>query len=112
MIESATERDLPESRALLERLQLPLAGVAEHVPTMLVARNGEQIVGTAALVLSADGALRRSVGMGECRRGGQEQRRCQEEASLHGRNLAQVHLSATAVIGRFIGRCHRADLAL
>jgi amino-acid N-acetyltransferase len=61
MIESATERDLPEIRALLERLHLPLAGVDEHVPTMLVARDGEQIVGTAALEMYADGALLRSV---------------------------------------------------
>jgi len=61
VIESATERDLPEIRALLERLHLPLAGVDEHVPTMLVARNGEQIVGTAALEMYADGALLRSV---------------------------------------------------
>jgi amino-acid N-acetyltransferase len=61
MIESATERDLPEIRALLERLHLPLAGVDEHVATMLVARHGEQIAGTAALEMYADGALLRSV---------------------------------------------------
>ena len=61
MIESATKRDLPEIRGLLERLHLPLAGVDEHLPTMLVARNGKQIVGTAALELYADGALLRSV---------------------------------------------------
>ena len=61
MIESATERDLPEIRALLERLHLPLAGVDEHLPTMIVARDGEQIVGTAALEMYADGALLRSV---------------------------------------------------
>jgi amino-acid N-acetyltransferase len=61
MIEAATERDLPDIRALLERLHLPLAGVEEHLPTMLVAREGEQIVGTAALELYVDGALLRSV---------------------------------------------------
>jgi len=61
MIEAATERDLPEIRALLERLHLPLAGVDEHLPTMIVARDGEQIVGTAALEMYADGALLRSV---------------------------------------------------
>jgi amino-acid N-acetyltransferase len=60
MIESATERDLPEIRALLERLHLPLAGVDEHLRT-LVAREGGQIVGTAALELYVDGALLRSV---------------------------------------------------
>ena len=61
MIEPATTRDLPEIRALLERLHLPLAGVDEHLRTMLVARDGEHVVGTAALELYADGALLRSV---------------------------------------------------
>jgi amino-acid N-acetyltransferase len=61
MIEAATERDLPQIHSLLERLHLPLAGVDEHLPTMLVAREGDDIVGTAALELYADGALLRSV---------------------------------------------------
>ena len=61
MIEPATERDLPGIHALLERLRLPLAGVDEHLPTMLVARDGEEIIGTAALEMYADGALLRSV---------------------------------------------------
>ena len=61
MIEAATERDLPAIRSLLERLRLPLAGVDEHLRTLLVAREGAQIVGTAALELYADGALLRSV---------------------------------------------------
>ena len=65
MIESATERDLPEIRALLERLHLPLAGVDEHLATALVAREDARedgrIIGTAALELYADGALLRSV---------------------------------------------------
>jgi amino-acid N-acetyltransferase len=61
VIEASTERDLPEIRALLQRLQLPLAGIDEHLPTMLIAREGGQIVGTAGLELYADGALLRSV---------------------------------------------------
>ena len=61
MIEPATERDLPGIRVLLERLHLPLAGVDEHLPTMLVAREGEEVVGTAGLELYAGGALLRSV---------------------------------------------------
>ena len=69
MIESATERDLPEILALLERLHLPLDGVDEHLPTMLVAREDEQIVGTAALELYADGALLRSVAIDPRRQG-------------------------------------------
>ena len=61
MIESATERDLPQIRALLERLHLPVAGVDEHLPTMLVVREDGQIVGTAGLEMYGDGALLRSV---------------------------------------------------
>jgi amino-acid N-acetyltransferase len=61
MIEFARTHDLPEIRSLLERLHLPLAGVDDHLSTLLVARDGEQIVGTAALELYADGALLRSV---------------------------------------------------
>jgi amino-acid N-acetyltransferase len=71
MIEPARERDLPQIRALLERLQLPLAGVDEHLPTILVAREGGQIVGTAALELYADGALLRSVAVDPRRQGKQ-----------------------------------------
>ena len=69
MIEAATERDLPAVRALLERLHLPLAGVGEHLPTTLVAREGEQIIGTAALEMYSDGALLRSVGVEPRRQG-------------------------------------------
>ena len=71
MIESATERDLPGIRALLERLHLPLAGVDEHLPAVLVAREGGQIVGTAALELYPEGALLRSVAVEPSRQGQQ-----------------------------------------
>jgi len=71
MIESATERDLPEIRALLQQLHLPLAGVDEHLRTMLVAKVGEQVVGTAALELYSDGALLRSVAVAPHQQGKQ-----------------------------------------
>ena len=61
MIEPARERDLTEIHGLLERLQLPVEGVDDHLRTMLVARDGARVVGTAALELYADGALLRSV---------------------------------------------------
>lgn len=61
MIQAAHARDLPEIHRLLERLQLPVDGVDDHVRTMLVARDGARVVGTAALELYADGALLRSV---------------------------------------------------
>jgi amino-acid N-acetyltransferase len=60
-IDVATENDLAEVRRLLERQHLPIDGLDEHVGTMLIARDGAQIVGTAALEVYADGALLRSV---------------------------------------------------
>jgi amino-acid N-acetyltransferase len=80
MIEYATERDLPEIRALLERMHLPLAGVDEHLPAVLVAREDGQIVGTAALELYADGALLRSVAVEPSRQGQQVAHRLTDAA--------------------------------
>jgi amino-acid N-acetyltransferase len=71
MIEPATDRDLPEIHSLLERLHLPLAGVDDHLATMLVAKEGKQIVGTAALELYGDDALLRSVAVEPNRQGRQ-----------------------------------------
>ena len=71
MIAPAQDSDLPEIRSLLERLDLPVAGVDDHVQTMLVARDGGHVVGTAALELYADGALLRSVAVDPRRQGKQ-----------------------------------------
>ncbi len=60
-VEAATARDLPGVRTLLERHDLPLDGVDEHVQTMVVARDESRMVGAAALELYGDGALLRSV---------------------------------------------------
>lgn len=69
MIEPAAQGDLPAVRRLLERLQLPVAGVDDHVQTMVVAREGGDIIGTAALEMYADGALLRSVAVDPDRQG-------------------------------------------
>ena len=71
MIEAAQDGDLPDVRTLLERLNLPLAGVDDHLHTMLVAREDGHVVGTAALELYADGALLRSVAVDPGRQGRQ-----------------------------------------
>ena len=71
MIESAQKQDLPEVRALLQRLSLPLEGVDDHVETLLVAREDGHVVGTAALELYPDGALLRSVAVDPGRQGRQ-----------------------------------------
>jgi len=61
MIDAATEADLPAVLALLERSGLPTDGAAEHLETMVVAREGGRVVGAAALEPYRDGALLRSV---------------------------------------------------
>lgn len=71
MIEAATESDLPDIRALLERVHLPIAGVDGQLTSMLVARQGRQIVGTAGVELYSDGALLRSVAVEPSRQGRQ-----------------------------------------
>jgi N-acetylglutamate synthase-like GNAT family acetyltransferase len=68
-IEPAHALDLPRVHRLLQQQHLPLAGVDNHVSTMLVARDGADIVGTAALELYADGALLRSVAVDAGRQG-------------------------------------------
>ena len=60
-IEAATENDLAAVRRLLERHRLPVDDVDAHVKTMVVAREGAQVVGAAALELYRDAALLRSV---------------------------------------------------
>jgi N-acetylglutamate synthase-like GNAT family acetyltransferase len=61
VIGAAYPADLPAVRHLLVVAGLPLDGIDEHVATMVVARAGGEIVGTAAVELYADGALLRSV---------------------------------------------------
>ena len=87
VIEAASDRDLPEVRTLLARHHLPLDGVDEHVRTMVVARDGSQIVGTAAVELYADGALLRSVAVDPAQQGRQLGHQLTEAALL----LAQTH---------------------
>jgi hypothetical protein len=60
VIDAAHERDLPAVRRLLETQALPLDGVDQHL-TMVVAKDGNRLVGAAAVELYADGALLRSV---------------------------------------------------
>ena len=94
MIGPATDGDLPQIRALLERLHLPLAGVDDHLQTMLVAREGELIVGTAALELYGGGALLRSVAVDPSRHGRQLGHQLTEAAL----RLAAAHGAGTVFL--------------
>ena len=60
VIDTAREHDLPAVRRLLEAQALPLDGVDEYL-TMVVAKDGNRLLGAAAVELYADGALLRSV---------------------------------------------------
>lgn len=61
VIDAATDGDLAAVRRLLQHHHLPLDGVDEQIDTMVVARDGSTVVGTAAVELYAEGALLRSV---------------------------------------------------
>ncbi len=68
-ITPAEPADLPAILELIDQSKLPRAGLAEHVATALVARDGKRIVGTAALELYGASALLRSVAVAAGRRG-------------------------------------------
>ena len=64
----AVPTDVPAILDLIDRSKLPSAGLEEHVGSTLVARDGDRIVGTAALELYGGSALLRSVAVaGELR---------------------------------------------
>lgn len=60
-VERATAPDLPAVLALLERLDLPVEGVAECLGRMVVAKDDGHVIGAAAVESYAQGALLRSV---------------------------------------------------
>ena len=60
-ITRASAADLAAINALLTGNGLPVDGLADHVETAFVARNGERVVGAAGLELYPDGGLLRSV---------------------------------------------------
>lgn len=68
-IAAATNADLPAVLDLLQRTKLPRAEIERHVPTILVAREGERIVGCAALEPYGTAALLRSLAVEPSSRG-------------------------------------------
>jgi amino-acid N-acetyltransferase len=94
VIGPANVHDLPAAHDLLERLHLPLAGVDEHVQTLIVARDGSHVVGTAAVELYPDGALLRSVAVDPSRQG----RRLGHQLTEAALNLARAHGADTVFL--------------
>src|SRR6266571_6514805 len=68
-IAAASLTDLPALHALLEYCELPTAGVDSHLGTMLVARDGQHLVGSAGLECYGTVALLRSVAVAPHLRG-------------------------------------------
>lgn len=90
----ATERDLEPVLDLLRRNRLPEAGVADHIASALVAKDGDRVVGSAALELYGPSALLRSVAVDEHLRGrGVGQRLTHEALELaRGHGVRVVYL--------------------
>ena len=68
-IANATTEELPDILALLSECELPQEGLAKHLSSTLVARNGNRVVGCSALELYQENALLRSVGVNPSFRG-------------------------------------------
>lgn len=68
-IEPATRDDADALLALMERAQLPTDGLRDHLDAALVARDGDRVVGSAAIEVYADGGLLRSVAVDADHRG-------------------------------------------
>lgn len=69
VIEPADEKTLPAILSLLAASQLPQEGLSDYLQTALIARNGDQIIGSAALELYGTAALLRSVAVASDYRG-------------------------------------------
>ena|SRR5436309_706765 len=61
VLEQARSEDSEDILALLERTQLPLDGLRDHLATTIVVRQDGRVVGSAALELYQGAALLRSV---------------------------------------------------
>jgi N-acetylglutamate synthase-like GNAT family acetyltransferase len=68
-IDRATRADTSALLVLMQRSHLPTDGLAEHLDAAFVARDGDRVVGSAAIEIYADGGLLRSVAVDADRRG-------------------------------------------
>lgn len=102
LVEEAGTKDIADVRHLLEENQLPLEGL-EHVTTTLVARDDEQIIGSAALEVYLEGALLRSVAVKAAARGqGVARALCNEAMRVaRERGVPAVYLLTTTAAGYF-----------
>jgi N-acetylglutamate synthase-like GNAT family acetyltransferase len=86
-ITRASQNDGPSMLQLLRDSGLPIDGLVDHLNTALVARDGTDIVGCAAVEIYSDGALLRSVAVAPAARGHRVGERLTEEAVTLARSL-------------------------
>lgn len=99
----ATPADLPAVLDLLAASNLPHDGLAEHFDAALVARDGDTVVGSAALELYGEAALLRSVAVAEGLRGHGLGRQLTTAALARARSqgVRRVYLLTTTAEGYF-----------
>jgi N-acetylglutamate synthase-like GNAT family acetyltransferase len=103
VIAPAAPADLPAVLALLSVSGLPHDGLAEHFAAALVARDGDTVVGSAALELYGEAGLLRSLAVAEGRRG-QGLGRALITAALElarAQGVRRVYLLTTTAAGYF-----------
>lgn len=101
----AQPEDLPAIHALLERAGLPVAGLAPHLHTTLVVRDGRRPVGCAAIEAYGTAGLLRSVAVEPSHRGRGLGARLTEAAIAlaRGRGIRTLYL-LTETAGPFFAR--------
>lgn len=105
VIEQADESDLPALLNLLADSGLPQAGISDHLATALVARIGQDVIGSAALEVYGGLALLRSVAVKQAYQGqGLGQRLTQAALNLaRQQGITHVYL-LTETASRFFPR--------
>jgi amino-acid N-acetyltransferase len=101
-IGGARQEELPDILALLDECELPKDGLAPHLSTTLVARDGNQIVGSSALEMYEEFALLRSLAVKPSFRGrglGRRLTRATLDLAKHHQVTAVYLLTETA--GKF-----------
>lgn len=105
----AVREDLPAVHMLLAAAGLPLDGLDEHLDGMLVARDGDAIVGSATVETYGSGALLRSVVVASDRRGARLGRRLTDAALelARAQGVERVYLLTETASGFFARRGFR-----
>ncbi len=102
-VKAATPSDLEEVRELLLEMELPVAGIEDHIGTFVVARDGEELVACGGAEAYQFAALLRSVAVRpEYRSMGLGRRMVRELLDrLSSRGLREFYLLTTTAEGYF-----------